>query len=270
MKDTPNAKSVRRIEAATREFIARCDEITDFAKNPEHRLSERFSPACILRFNETGIEFITAIAESESVRDLVAARKTFKLAGERVMRANRAIISRLGADHHVVDGVMCCEETFFDLLVRADPTVRVLTGLATSHRTVIRIALTAAMTNVRKQLERIERKDEVTVRTFTLSALQQIVDAVKGRPEKAWAMSFMRSLYGSGKDEFRSCRKVVAFVRTCKDESSPYYDQCTRIQSLVRKWARKEKGGDARIWNTFAQELKPSHGKSGKQKPRRR
>ena len=264
MKDTANVKSVRRIEAATREFIARCDEITDFAKNPEHRLSERFSPACILRFNETGIEFIEAIAESESVRDLIAARKTFKLARERVMRANRAIISRLGADHHVIDGVMCCEETFFDLLARADNTVRVLTGLAKSHRTVIRIALTAAMTNVRKQLERIERKDEVTVRSFALPALLQIVDAVKGRPEKAWAMSFMRSLYGSGKDEFRSCRKVVNFVRTCKDESSPYYDQCTRIQSLVRKWARKEKGGDKRIWNTFAQELKPSHGKCRK------
>ena len=261
MKDTANAKSVRRIETATREFIARCDEITDFAKDPAHRLSERFSPACILRFNETGIGFITAIAESESVQDLVAARKTFKLAGERVMRANRAIISRLGADHHVVDGVMCCEETFFDLLARADPTVRILTGLAKSHRTVIRIALTAAMTNVRKQLERIERKDEVTVRSFALPALQQIVDAVKGRPDKAWAMSFMRSLYGSGKPEFKSCRKVVNFVRTCKDESSPYYDQCTRIQSLVRKWARKEKGGDKRIWNTFAQELKPSHGK---------
>ena len=198
MKETANVKSVRRIEAATREFIARCDEITDFAKNPEHRLSERFSPACILRFNETGIEFIEAIAESESVRDLIAARKTFKLARERVMCANRAIISRLGTDHHVVDGVMCCEETFFDLLARADPTVRVLTGLAKSHRTVIRIALTAAMTNVRKQLERIERKDEVTVRGFALPALQQIVDAVKGRPEKAWAMSFMRSLYGSG------------------------------------------------------------------------
>ena len=140
MKDTANVKSVRRIETATREVIARCDEITDFAQDPAHRLSECFSPACILRFNETGIEFIAAIAESESVRDLVATRKTFKLAGERVMRANRAIISRLGADHHVVDGVMCCEETFFDLLARADNTVRVLTGLAKSHHTVIRIA----------------------------------------------------------------------------------------------------------------------------------
>lgn len=261
MKNIPNAKVVRHLESATRKFIACCDEISSFAKDPTHRLSERFAPAYILRYSDAIIGFTAAIAQSESTRDLAAARKTFRLAGARLMGANHAIIARLGTEHHIVDGVMCCEKTFFDLLDRADNTVRILTELAQAHHTVVRIALTAVMTNIRKQLEQTEREGEVTVRSFTLSALQQIADAIRGRPDKAWALAFMRSLYGSGKDEFKSCRKVVDFVRTCKDESSPYYDQCTRIQVLVQKWSRGEKGRDTRIWNSFAQELKPSHGK---------
>ena len=98
-------------------------------------------------------------------------------------------------------------------------------------------------------------------------ALQQISTAVRGVPDdRAETIAFMRMLYGTGGSEFHSYPKVVDFVRTCRDEKSPYFDRCAQIQALVRKWAKKEKDGIQKVWRSLTQELKPSHGKNRRSK----
>lgn len=263
-------KDVRWIESAADEVGKCCDEITLHALDPKNMLSECFSLTRSVGFNEACSQFLIAIAESEFPADIVAARKPLERMKERVMQANQKISARLGDNRELLDGISCCEETFFKLLIEGDPSIHVIAKFAASHLTLIRIVLTAAMTNVRKQLENIEHNGEVKVHAFSFKALQQLLAAIRGRlADRAEALDFMRSLYNSGDPEFNSCHKVVDFVRTCKNAHNPYFNQCARIRSLVKTSAKKEVGGEDRVWRTFAQELKPSHAKSRKSKSHR-
>ena len=246
----------------------RCDEITAHAADPTKLLSECFTLARAVGFNEACGQFLTAIAESESNEDIITARPTLERMKEHVMRANQKIGLRLGDNRDLLDGIICCEETFFRLLVDGDPTMRIIAKFAAAHLTFIRIVLTAALNNVRKQLETIENNGEVKVRAFSFKALQQLMTAIRGRPaDKAEALDFMRSLYDTGDYEFNSCHKVINYVRTCTNAHNPYFNQCVRIRSLVKALTKKDRAGEERIWRSFAQELKPSHAKCRKPKP---
>ena len=260
-------KAIKRIEVAANEVCKRCDEIIAHAADPTKLLSECFTLARAVGFNEACGQFLTAIAESESNADIIAARPTLERMKEHVMRANQKIGLRLGDNRDLLDGIICCEETFFKLLVEGDPTMRIIAKFAAAHLTFIRIVLTAALNNVRKQLEAIENNGEVKVRAFSFKALQQLMTAIRGRPaDKAEALDFMRSLYDTGDYEFNSCNKVINYVRTCTNAHNPYFNQCVRIRSLVKALAKKDRAGEERIWRSFAQELKPSHAKCRKPK----
>ena len=262
-----NKKAVKRIEIAANEVSKRCEEITAHAADPKNLLSECFTLARAVGFNEACGQFLTAIAESESNADIIAARKTLERMKSHVMQANQKIGERLGDNHDLLDGVICCEETFFKLLVDGDPTMRIIAKFAAAHLTFVRIVLTAALNNVRKQLELIEHNGEVKVSAFSFKALQQLMTAIRGRPaDKAEALDFMRSLYNTGDREFDSCHKVINYVRTCTYAHDPYFNQCVRIRTLVKTFAEKDRAGEERIWRSFAQELKPSHAKYRKQK----
>ena len=262
-----NQKAIKQIEAAANEVCKRCDEITAHAADTKNMLSECFTLARAVGFNEACGQFLVAIAESKSNADIIAARKTLEHMKEHVMRANQKIAARLGDNRDLLDGVICCEETFFRLLVEGDPTMRILAKFAAAHLTFVRIVLTAALTNIRKQLELIENKGEVKVRAFSFKALQQLMSAIRGRPaDKAEALDFMRSLYATGDAEFNSCHKVINYVRTCMNAHEPYFNQCARIRTLVKTCAKKNRGNEERIWRSFAQELKPSHAKCRKPK----
>ena len=262
-----NQKAIKRIEAAANEVCKRCDEITAHAADPTKLLSECFTLARAVGFNEACGRFLTAIAECASNEDIIAARPTLERMKEHVMRANQKIGLRLGDNRDLLDGIICCEETFFKLLVEGDPTMRIIAKFAAAHLTFIRIVLTAALNNVRKQLETIENNGEVKVRAFSFKALQQLMTAIRGRPaDKAEAFDFMRSLYDTGDYEFNSCHKVINYVRTCTYAHDPYFNQCVRIRTLVKTFAKKDRAGEERIWRSFAQELKPSHAKCRKPK----
>lgn len=203
-------KTVTRIESAAREVGRLCDEITARAADRANMFSECFSLNKIVGFNEACAQFLTAIAESESNADIVAARETLERMKSRVMQANNTIAARLGDNHDLLDGVICCEKTFFRLLVEGDPTLCIIARFAAAHLAFVRIVLNAAMNSIRKQLEAVERNGEVKVQSFSLKALQQLIGAIRGRPaDRAEALDFMRSLYMTGGPEFNSCRKVV-------------------------------------------------------------
>ena len=262
-----NRKTIKQIEAAANEVCKRCDEITAHAADTRNMLSECFTLARAVGFNEACEQFLVAIAKSASNADIIAARKTLEHMREHVMQANQKIAVRLGDNRDLLDGIICCEETFFKLLVEGDPTMRIIAKFAAEHLTFVRIVLTAALTNVRKQLERIEHNGEVKVRTFSFKALQQLLSAIRGRPaDRAEALDFMRSLYATGDAEFNTCHKVINYVRTCMNAHEPYFNQCARIRTLVKTCAKKNRGNEERIWRSFAQELKPSHAKCRKPK----
>ena len=274
MKNSQTEKGDRsafhRIESAADEVGRRCDEITLHAADPGNMLSECFSLARTIGFNEACSNFLTAIAECEFPADILVAREALERMNACVMQANQKIAARLGDNQELLEGISCCEKTFFKLLVEGDPTLHVVARFAASHLTLVRIVLTAALTNVRKQLERIEHNGEVKVRAFSLKALQQMLAAIRGHvADRAEALDFMRSLYNTRDPEFSSCRKVVDFVRTCKNVHHPYFNQCARIRTLVKTSAKKEVGGEDRVWRSFAQQLKPSHARCRKTKSHR-
>lgn len=254
------------IKTAIKDVISRCDEITACAKNPQNHLSLCFSPAKTIRFCETCSKFLIAVADAEKA-ELKSAKASFVRMRNHVMSANAAIARRLGDNQHILNGVVQVEKTAFALLIKGDLTVQFLAGFAKGQLPLVRTVLTAAMTDVRKQLEAIELGEQVAIKSLSLDALQQITTAVRGVPDdRAETIAFMRMLYGTGGAEFHSYPKVVNFVRTCRDEKSPYFDRCAQIQALVRKWAKKEKDGIQKVWRSLTQELKPSHGKSRKSK----
>ena len=255
-------KPVIKIESAAKNVIVRCDEITAFAKKPENRLSECFAFPRTVAFNEACATFLSALAECEFPADIQTARKTIVRMKDRVMLANDAIAERLGDDSDTLDGVVSCEKTFFNLLVKGDPSILFLARFAAQHLTLVRIVLTAALTSVRKQLESIENRGEAKIGTFSFKALQQLITAIRGRPaDKAEALDFMRGLYDIDEPRFNSCHKVIDFVRTCRNANNPYFNQCVRIRALAKTFAKKVKGGEEKVWRSFAQELKPAHGK---------
>ena len=261
-------KTESNVESAARAICAHCDEIIVRSETPDTALSECFALARTIKITEACVNFILAIAQCKSDAEIKAARRTLSKMQDRVILANRRIASRLGDEQDVLTALTSCEETLFRLMDEGDPTVRILAKLATSHTALIRIVLTAALSSIRKHLESIERRGEVKVRAFSFKALQQLLAAVRGRPaDRTEALVFMRSLYDTDEAPFNSCHKVVEFVRTCRNANDPYFNQCSHIRALVKSCAKKERGGEERVWRSLAQELKPSHAKCHRHKP---
>ena len=256
------------IEAAAKAICAQCDEIIVRSETPDAALSECFALARAIKITEACVNFILALAQCKSDAEIPSARRTLSKMRDRVVLANRRIAARLGDEQDVLTAITSCEETLFRLMDEGDPTVRILAKQAASHTALIRIVLTAALSSIRKHLESIERRGEVKVRAFSFKAIQQLLAAVRGRPtDRTEALVFMRSLYDADEAPFNSCHKVVEFVRTCRNVNDPYFNQCSRIRALVKSCAKKERGGEEKVWRSLAQELKPSHGKCRKQKP---
>ena len=269
-KDTANREAVSRIRAAADEVCRRCDEISAVAENPKDPISSCFALGRAVRINDSCAEFILAVAESTSNADILAAKASFESLKKHTARANQGIAARLGENRDMLDGVACCEETMLRLLAEGDPTVRIVAKFAAQHQTLIRVMFLAALNSIRKQLEQLEHRGEVKVHAFSFKAIQQLIGAIRGRPNgKAEALAFMRTLYDSDEPDFNSCHKVVDFVRNCKDVRDPYFSQCVRIRALVKGSAKKVRGGEERFWRSLAQELKPSHAKCRKPKSQR-
>lgn len=261
-------KTRSKVEAAAKAICAHCDEIIARSEDPSAALSESFALARTVRISETCVDFLLAIAQCKSGAEIQGARKTLSRMRDRVVLANRRIAKRLGDEQDVLTALTSCEETLFKLMDAGDPTVRILAKLASSHTALIRIVLTAALSSIRKHLESIERRGEVKVRAFSFKAIQQLLAAVRGRPaDRTEALVFMRSLYDTDEAPFNSCHKVVEFVRTCRNVNDPYFNQCSHIRALVKSCAKKERGGEERVWRSLAQELKPSHAKCHRHKP---
>lgn len=265
--------TVRRIAAACEGIIRRSDEIVRSAETGDEALASLFSKKEIRVTNEICCELLLAVAESSSVADLAANVENFKRMRTHVMDANDRLILRTQVNPQTMSSVMNAEDTLVDLLVAADPTVRLMAGFARQYLAVVKSVLTSFFTDLGLQLEAncgggpslgrrlsgvLSAPVGKLVRKRSESLLQQYGD---GRCSRSVDIAFMRTLYDKENPMLNSWPKVVGYVRNCRDESDPNFARCAAIKVNVQNWAKREKNGAEKVWHSLAQQLKPSHGK---------
>ena len=268
--------SVRRIAAACEGLVRRCRGIVRAAESGDKALAALFAKREIRATNEICCELLLAVAESSSVDDLAANRANFMRLRTRVMEANDMLVVRTQANPQTMSSIMNAEDTFIDLLVSADPTVRLVAGFARQNLGLVKSVLTSFFTDLGLQLAANCGEGTSWGRRLC-SALSAPVGALvrkrgegllaqygDGRCERSGDISFMRSLCDKGNPKLNSWPKVADYVRCCRDESDPNFGRCAEIRIHVQAWAKREKGGVERVWRSLAQQLKLSHGKSRK------
>ena len=254
-----------RIRMACEGIIGRSDEIVTSAEP-----AKLFSRKEIRVTNEICCELALAVADSESVDDLVVNGENFERMRAHVMAANETLVGLTLSNPQTMSSIMNAEDTLIDLLVAADPTVRLMAGFAKKYLPVVKSTLTAFFTDIRLQLEAV--KDRCGRRL--LGALYAPVGAMvirnsrgllqlygDGRCERLAALAFMRTLYDENSPERCSWPKVVNYVRTCSDRTDPNFARCVEIRLLVKERARKVKDGAEKVWRSLAQQLKPANGR---------
>ena len=267
--------SVRRIAAACANVARRSDEVVRRADAGDAALAALFAKKEIRVTNEICCELLLAVAESESVADLAANRANFERMRRHVMDANDVLLAHTQVNPQTMSSIMNAEDTLIDLLVAADPTVRLAAGFAQRYLGVVKSVLTSFFTDIALQLgarggvSALGRRLRgalaapvgAVVRRGSEDLLEQYGD---DRCDRASAIAFMRTLYD--KDDPRRCSwpKVVRYVQTCRDESDANFTRCADIRAQVQTWAKPVKGGAVAVWNSLTQQLKLSHGKKPK------
>ena len=246
--------SVRRIAAACADVARRSDEVVRRADAGDAALTALFTKKEIRVTNEICCDFMLAVAESESVADLAANRANFVRMRRHVMDANDVLIAHTQMNPQTMSSIMNAEDTLIDLLIAADPTVRLMAGFAQRYLGVVKSVLTSFFTDIGLQLG-------AAVRRGSEDLLAQYGD---DRYDRASAIAFMRALYDRDDPRRRSWPKVIRYVQTCRDESDVNFARCAEICAQVQSWAKPVKGGVVAVWHSLAQQLKLSHGKKPK------
>ena len=260
MKKTSAAE---RIAEACRGIIRRSDQIAALAEKSAAELSRVFSPKEIRVTNGICCELALAVADSESVDDLVANRESFMQMREHVMAANDALVLRTSANPQTMSSIVNAEETLINLLVAADPTVRLMAGFAKKYLGVVKSTMTAFYTDLRLQLETAEGKGGGRVGRIVCEALSAPVGSLllmregglleqygDGRCARQGVIAFVRKLYRESDSKTRSWNKTVKHVRTSTDE------QCEVIRKAVAGFAKPGEEGLEKAWNSICQQAK--------------
>ena len=264
-------ESVQRIAAACEGVVRRGDEIVRLAEEGDGALAAIFAKKEIRVTNEICCELLLAVAESESVADLAANRANFEKMRAHVMNANDVLVARTLVNPQTMSSIMNAEDTLVDLLVAADPTVRLMAGFAKQHLGIVKSVLTSFFSDIGLQLEagdgfawgrRLRGALSAPVGALVRKGGKDLLAKYgDGRCDRASALAFMRSLYDKGNPKLRSWPRVVGYVRSCSDESDRNFARCAEICAQVQGWAKHEKDGVERVWRSLTQQLKLSHGR---------
>lgn len=267
--------SVRRIADACANVTRRSDEVVRCADAGNAALAALFAKKQIRVTNEICCELLLAIAESKSVDDLAANRANFERMRRRVMDANDVLVANTQMNPQTMSSIMNAEDTLIDLLVAADPTVRLAAGFAQRYLSVVKSVLTSFFTDIAVQLGAhgsvsalgrrlcgaLSAPVGAVVRRGSEDLLEQYGD---DRCDRVSAIAFMRTLYDKDDPQRCSWPKVIRYVQTCRDESDANFARCADIRAQVQAWAKPMKGGAVAVWSSLAQQLKLSHGKKPK------
>ena len=260
MKTTTSAE---RIAEACRGIVRRSDQVVALAETPGAGLSRIFSRKEIGVTNGISCELLLAVADSESVDDLAANRENFERMREHVMAANDALAARTLVNPQTMSTIMNAEDTLINLLVAADPSVRLMAGFAKKYLGVVKSTLTAFYTDLRLQLATAEGKGGGRVGRIvreTLSApvgslfllregglLERYGDA---RYARRGVIAFVREVYRASDPKTRSWRKTIHYLRTSRDKS------CADIRKTVAGFVKPGKDALEKAWKSICQQAK--------------
>ena len=260
MKTTTSAE---RIAEACMGIVRRSDQIVALAEKPGAELSRIFSRKEIRVTNGICCELALAVADSESVDDLAANRENFETMRRHVMAANEALVLRTTANPQTMSTIMNAEDTLINLLVAADPTVRLMAGFAKKYLGVVKSTLTAFFTDLRLQLETSEDRGGGRVGRIVREALSAPVGSMfllreggllerygDARFDRERVIAFVRKVYRESDPKSRSWVKTVRYVRTSRDS------QCEEIRKTVAGFAKPGKKGLEKAWNSICQQAK--------------
>ena len=260
MRKTPAAE---RIAEACRGIIRRSDQIVALAEKSDAELSRIFSRKEIGVTNGICCELALAVADSESVDDLVANRENFMRMRKHVMAANEALVERTTANPQTMSSIMNAEDTLINLLVAGDPTVRLMAGFAKKYLGVVKSTLTAFYTDLRLQLATVEGKGRGRVGRIVREALSAPVGSLfllreggllerygDARFARKRVIAFVQKVYRESDPKTRSWTGAVRFVRSSHD------GQCAEIRKTVAGFAKPGEDGLEKAWNSIRQQAK--------------
>lgn len=260
MRKTPAAE---RIAEACRDIIRRSDQIVALAEKSDAELSRIFSRKEIRVTNVISCELALAVADSDSVDDLIANRENFMRMRKHVMAANEVLVERTTANPQTMSSIMNAEDTLINLLVAGDPTVRLMAGFAKKHLGVVKSTLTAFYTDLRLQLVTAEGKGGGRVGRIVREALSAPVGSLfllreggllerygDARFARKRVIAFVRKVYRESDPKTRSWTGAVRFVRSSHD------GQCAEIRKTVVGFAKSGEDGLEKAWNSIRQQAK--------------
>ncbi len=260
MRKTPAAE---RIAEACRGIIRRSDQIVALAEKSDAELSRIFSRKEIRVTNVISCELALAVADSDSVDDLIANRENFMRMRKHVMAANEVLVERTTANPQTMSSIMNAEDTLINLLVAGDPTVRLMAGFAKKHLGVVKSTLTAFYTDLRLQLVTAEGKGGGRVGRIVREALSAPVGSLfllreggllerygDARFARKRVIAFVRKVYRESDPKTRSWTGAVRYVRSSND------GQCAEIRKTVVGFAKPGEDGLEKAWNSIRQQAK--------------
>ena len=252
-----------RIAEACQGIIRRSDQIVAMAETPDAELSRIFSRKEIQVTNGICCELALAVADSESVDDLAENRENFERMRRHVMAANEALAERTSANPQTMSSIMNAEDTLIDLLVAADPTVRLMAGFAKKHMSVVKSTLTAFYTDLRLQLATAEGKGGGRVGRIVKDVLSAPVGSLfllgeggllerygDERFARKRVIAFVRKIYRESDPKTRSWTGAVRYVRSSHD------GRCAEIRKTVAGFAKPGEEGLEKAWNSIRQQAK--------------
>ena len=258
------------IENAAKALIARCDEIVAAAEAGKD-VSDLFTPREITVSNRICIDLALAVANSESADEIAAHRELFIEMERHVMAANAVIAARTASNEYLMNAVRQIETTVLGMLIAADPTVRILSGFAAKHLSIVSQTLTAAYTGIYDTLVESEGRPQKR-----RAALARCLANPLGSVVAAQAASVLRRY---GKD-FPSCtddviaficqvrydrslklpslKKACEFIRSCSDPKLQLFAACSRVNAYVTSYAKRTGKNVDTLWRSLCQLAKPS------------
>lgn len=141
-----------RLVPAIDAIVRVCDDIVRTIEERREEASGLFSPKKRRMLTRLCLEFAFALAETPSNR-LAQTRGDILRLRQHLVAANDAIASLLDADPKTIGGIAACEETLIELLLEANPAVRILAGLVKERPTTVHLTLSLAFSDLRQQLE---------------------------------------------------------------------------------------------------------------------
>lgn len=215
-------------ENACQAIIARCREIrAACTSNDGDRL---FAGKEVRKTVDICVCFLTAVADCPIDTLIPSHTKIVLVLRDEVLATNGVLAGLTRLNPSVINGISVCESTLFDLLLKADPTLRIMAGIAESHLTLVRAVLTAAFTGLGQLLAANGSKGKRRRKRLVDIAVQNLLLKRIGVMFEKYAADTRRQLSKTEKSIIRATTRPPVFENEIK---GPRTEDCRQLVSDV-------------------------------------